>query len=56
MPFFIDFDESDTDGRTDGRTDGPTDGQANRRTDKTSYRDGRMINYILMLLRTIEII
>ena len=36
-PFFIDLDESVTDGPTNQRTDQPTDG----RTDKASYRDAR---------------
>ncbi len=52
-PFFIEFDESVTDGRTDQRTDGTTDGRTNGRTDqrtegptdgrtdKASYRDAR---------------
>ncbi len=38
-PFFINFDESITDGPTDRRTNGPTDRPTDQPTDKASYRD-----------------
>ena len=38
---------------TNQPTDRPTDRPTNRRTDKASYRDRRMLNYILLLLSTI---
>ena len=48
IQFFTNSDES--------VTDGPTDGPTDRRTSQASYRDERMLNYILMILSTVHFI